>query len=325
MKLIAEQVRYLREKKQELLRKRNEYANYCKNRESIASDWIGSSPMIDIQEDTHMSRALGELHQIDEMLSHSDIIVDRKLDQVDVGTRFSVIFEDNEKEDIILTEPNSLTSNCGFVSLESELGKAVVGHKKGDKISYTVKSTGRKLTATIDDIDTMREHYDHFLCETPYSHRGSSAQRRNLTKLNRQGANDSNQITESQAELIKEEIRRLGHGPKTTSNNTKRALLKKVLNSSPIAKPEGDTIGIGSQVQLLLLDGDEEFDKSFEFINRAYTTELEAHYVERSSALGNAIYGLKEGDSFKVNRMKGNPYTGVVLTVVNQKERERVY
>ena len=324
MKLIAEQVRYLREKKQELLRKRMEYTAYCKSRESIASDWNSISPMSDPQEDSRMSKALGELNQIDSMLKRSEIVLDRNYDQVDIGTKFSVKFDDDIAESIILTEANPLTSaSINFVTLDSALGKAVIGHKKGDKVHYKVQG-GRELTATIDDIDTAKDHYEHFLCETPYSNRGSSAQRRNLTKLNRQGENDSNQITSSQADLIREEINRLSHGPKSASSISRKALLKKILNSSPIAEPKGDKIGIGSQVQVLLFDGEEEIDKSFEFINRAYTTELDAHYVERSSALGHAIYGLKEGDSFKVNRMKGNPYTGVVLTVVNEKENERV-
>jgi len=325
MKLIAEQVRYLREKKQELLRKKIEYAAYCKNRETLASDWISSSPMADLGEDNHMSRAIGELHQIDNMLKDSDIVLDRNFDQVDIGTKFSVTFDDDDvAESIILTEGNPLTSaNFNFVTLDSALGKAIIGHKKGDKISYKV-ANGREITATVADIDTMSDHYEHFICETPYSNRGSSAQRKHLTELNRLGNNDSNQITSSQADLIKDEISRLNHGHKTASSIAKKALLKKILYSSPIAKPEGNRVGIGSQVQVLILDGDKEIDKSFELINRAYTTELDAHYVERTSALGNAVYGLKEGDSFKVNRMKGNPYTGVVMTVINEKENERV-
>lgn len=325
MKLIAEQVRYLREKKEELLRKRLEYTNYCINRDQVASDWLGVSPMTDYQEESHMSKSIGELHEIDNLLKNSEYVIDRDLDQVEVGTRFSVLFDDDVKESIILTEANPFASvDAGFVSLESDLGKAVVGKKKGDKVCYFVQSTGRELSVTIDDIDTMSEHYDHFLCETPYSNRGSSTQRKNLTRLNRIGGNDSNQITSSQAELIKDEINRLSHGTKTPSSISRKSLLKKILNASPIAKPAGDTIGIGSQVQVLIQDGDKQFEKSFELINRAYSTELEAHYVERSSALGNAIYGLKEGDTFKVNRMKGEPYTGIVESVVNENQKERV-
>ena len=327
MKLIPEQVKYLRERKNELLRKKQEFRTYCQSRDLIASDWLSISPMSDYQEELKMSRVLKEIDSINKTLSDGDYVKDRSFDKIDVGTKFTIQFDDEEDEDsLILTENNGFSSkDYSFVSLDSDLGKAVYGKKKGDHVTYSVKSTGGKFTVTIKDIENMKEKYEHYICDTEYSRRGSSCQRMKQAKLERMGDVDSKAITSSQLELLEEEIARLSHGKPTTSSIAKKAYLNKILRNSTIASPKGDTIGIGSHVGVMIQDHGKLKDMEFELINRAYTTELASQYVEKISALGNAIYGLKKGEVFQLRIMGQPSISGIVTYVQNEEEMKRVY
>ena len=325
MKLIAEQVKYLRERKEELLQKKREFTRYLS--ESRERDTMDESTFVynDYHENQNFRRALKEIDTIDEALQNCEIVTDRNFDTIDIGTAFYATFAgDEEKERITLVDTGIVANhNCGFVSLDSDFGKAVYGKKDGDTVSYTVNATGRKLSVTIDEIDRMKENYTHFLRENNTNKRMCGAVKRKLSELKENSLEEYNarhMVSASQVRLAQEELAR-GNNLSTT----RKAFLNQMAHSR-VDLPKDGTIGVGSRVTVLLKDENDEVEyKQFEFINRAISSELEEHYVERISTLGNTIFGLKKNDTFTVRRNHLPSLQGVVLDVVNgEKENKRV-
>ncbi len=322
MKLIAEQVKYLRERKEELLQKKREFKKYLS--ESRERDTMDESTSLytDYHENQNYRRVLYEIYKIDEALLNCEIVTDRNFDMIDIGTSFYATFAgDEEKERITLVDTGIVAShNCGFVSLDSDFGKAVYGKKDGDDVTYTVQATGRKLSVKIDEIDRVKEHYTHFINEKGSNYRMSNAVRRQLKELkenNPEEYNARHMVSTSQVRLAQEELAR-----EDNLSVSRKTFLNHVIHSR-VGLPQDDTIGIGSRVSILLKDENDEVEyKQFELINRAVSTELEDHYVERISTLGNAIFGLKKNDTFTVKRNHIPSLQGVVLDVVNDNEKE---
>ena len=98
MKLIAEQVKYLRERRDYLLNKIQNYRAYCANRESLGFDWSSMYIDVDFQSDIEYQRNLNELNSINDLLCKASIISERNFDIIDIGTRFSVRLSDSNKE-----------------------------------------------------------------------------------------------------------------------------------------------------------------------------------------------------------------------------------
>ena len=318
MKLVAEQVKLLREKKKKLLEKKKDYLSYCASREKESLEGIGLPFCNDYQEETKLQKAKKEYQDIHDILVNSDYVTGRNFDQIDVGTKFTIAFDDDDKVEAMLTESNPFVrSDLSFVSLESDLGQAVYGKKVGDHVSYQVKATGKTLSVTIDEIDSMKDHYEHYLEEVPYTSRCSTEQRKMIA--------DERIISSSQAEIIHEEFLKLNHQTKDRGMISRKSYLKKLLREAIVAHPEGLAIGVGSKVCIALQNEDGEVEeKTFEFINRAYSTELASEYVERTSSLGRVIYGLKSGEEFTVRRKNMPSLKGIVLSVENENNKERV-
>ena len=318
MKLVAEQVKLLREKKKQLLEKKKDYLSYCASREKESLEGIGLPFCSDYQEETKLQKAKKEYQDIHDILVNSDYVTGRNFDQIDVGTKFTIAFDDDDKVEAMLTESNPFVrSDLSFVSLESDLGQAVYGKKVGDHVSYQVKATGKTLSVTIDEIDSMKDHYEHYLEEVPYTSRCSTEQRKMIA--------DERIISSSQAEIIHEEFLKLNHQTKDRGMISRKSYLKKLLREAIVAHPEGLAIGVGSKVCIALQNEDGEVEeKTFEFINRAYSTELASEYVERTSSLGRVIYGLKSGEEFTVRRKNMPSLKGIVLSVENENNKERV-
>ena len=325
MKLFAEQIQYLRKRRAELLEKLNTYSEYCKNRENGGFDCFGAPHFLDYQVQIQNSKDRSELVEIDTMLRNGEFLVDRNFEMIDIGTSFSVDFGDGEIDQTILMDRNTTSAGTHmYASVDSDFGKAVLGKKVGDQVSYVVSSTGRKVSASISDIDRIRDHYLHFICEKDYTERVCGPVATEIQTLKREdpeGYQMWHTITPSQVDLLREELHHV------KGKDTRRySYIQKLLREAPVAKFDGtDRIQVGSIVDVLLQDGDNEATMHhFELVNRAVSTEIEGDYVERISTLGNAIYGLQEGDTFLVRRKHMPGIRGIVSSVSNQDVNQRV-
>ncbi len=325
MKLIPEQIAYLRKRKEELEVKKREYEKYFTTRESAGMEGIGAPHFIDYQEETSIMNSRRETAEVANLLKYGEFQTERNFDIIDIGTGFYVDFGDGEKERAVLIDKGTTMGPNGlFSSTESDFGKAVLGHKVGEQVSYTVQATGRKINLSILEIDRVKENYINFIRSKAYTDRVSQPVKKELAKLKvednkeyklRQG------ITESQVELLYEEREKLSHNP--ASDRSRIAHIDKILAESIVLpNPTGEKIQVGSKVEIMLQD-EGKTTHNFELINRAVSTELDSDYVERISTLGNSIYGLKAGDKFTVRRNHKPSLKGIIISVTNYKERVR--
>lgn len=77
--------------------------------------------------------------EIEDLLRMAEIIPEIDSEEIQIGSTFEVDFEGEEKETFILVETlSALDSLKHYVSIDSPLGKSVIGKKQGDKFSYSV-------------------------------------------------------------------------------------------------------------------------------------------------------------------------------------------
>lgn len=326
MKLVAEQIAYLRKRKKELESRKEAYQRYCKGRESCCIDELGNPRGVDFQEEMSNNKNRKELQEIEHALRHSEFVVERNFECIDIGTAFYVSFEGvEEKERTMVIDQKTYTPTVLFATTESDFGKAVLGHKDGDEVTYTVQSNGRKMKVRIEEIDRIKENYTRFIRETEYTKRISEVARRDLRRLKVEDKEEYKRrhyITPSQELLLLEELGKIGNCTDNIKEKARRGVIKKLLSDYEVLPfPKGDTIQIGSNVKIMLQDGKE---MSFELVNRAVSTEIEGEYVERISPLGEAIYGLRVGEQFSVKRSHKPNLRGVITQVENVDQKERV-
>ena len=319
MKLIPEQVKILRDRKKELLALKDECYErlFFKEREDI--DKMG--PLY--EDDPTYRNAVSELSSIYNTLDSGEFISKRNFECIDVGTKFRVSYEDDphDFEDLILVETSVGTTFFEYVSLDSEMGRAVYGKKVGDDITYTVKATGIPIKIHIDEIDTIRDHYEHFIREKKYDLRVRKEAKMDISRSIQEGSYlDSLVITPRQYEMLVQEMNKIGD-ESNKSIAGKKGFLTKCLRLPVVESPNDDTIGIGSIVTVFLTDGEKEEYKTFEFIHSAVSTELESDYVEKISTLGSAIYGKKVNDTFKVVRREKH-LKGIIISIDNEYNRD---
>ena len=95
--------------------------------------------------------------------------------------------------------------------------------------------------------------------------------------------------------------------------------ISKLLSTRKVATPDynSDRIGVGSIFSVKLVSKDDEIKfENVELINCAVSDEYSFEYIEKIGAIGHAVNGLREGESFKV-RIGNKHYTGVVYDINN--------
>ena len=133
MKLVAEQIKELRERRKELQDKKVEYIRFCQNRETAGVDGIGAPHYLDYQEDYDMNSAQQELREIDHLLEQGEFLFDRPLQEIGIGTKFMLDFGDGELDKTMLVERGTFTGRGSiYASIESDLGKAVIAQKEDE-------------------------------------------------------------------------------------------------------------------------------------------------------------------------------------------------
>ena len=322
MKLVAEQIKVLRERKKELEESIRHYREGAQEREKTSIDGVGLPFLGDFQEDMAYANTRREFHEIEKQLGQAEFVTERNYNAVDIGTAFYVNFGDDDRERLMLIDENISNGGYKLVSTKSDFGKAVIGKREGETVTYTVQATGRKLSLTIDEIDTIRENYEHFIRETEQHNRlchTAKEELRQLKENNPEEYANRHTISKSQWYLANEEYGKFGNQSKSKADIKRKSYLRDILANAKIAElPKDDTIGIGSKVEVLITDENGNTKtKQFEYVNQAISTELESQYVERITAEGRSLFGLKANDTFKIKRKNKPALMGIVLSVKN--------
>ena len=113
------------------------------------------------------NRNESRIRYLERMLKHAQIVSDEsKADEVGINNTVEVYFEeDDETETYRLVTSVRGNSLQGLISIESPLGKAIQGHKVGDRVFVNTSSNAgyyvkiQKIENTTDDSqDSLRKY-----------------------------------------------------------------------------------------------------------------------------------------------------------------------
>lgn len=320
MQLIPEQVRNIQEQIRRAREEKNTYERYISERNSEA---IGESSRVrgnrDNYTETSYNITSDNLKELETTIRTAKLIRKPITDHIDLGTKFVIKFNDtDEEEHYTLAERRiGLQLHEGYITIESEIGKLLMGKTPGEEIYNKNNCSIGKII----EIKTNPENYIQYIRNKPRSIRICRAEYKRLHQLNQEKETSksaqkeyeqSKEITESQKELLGIEAERILYQLKHTHVENKSYLqlrlgqIKKYLKESEVAIPPTDnTIGIGTHFSIILEAKDQpKIIKRVELINRALGDELDSDYVERLSVLGTAAYGKREKDKFIIQKGK---------------------
>lgn len=334
MILIPEQLYNIREeqRKNNIILKQD--AEYLK--ESYNERKIGENSRMPRQEQLINDSCAYDREKSNEyykILTQSAYLSSRNLESVDVGTKCYISLNvdgEEEFESLFMVDELIGVSNTeGYISKDSPIAKAIIGKKEGENFSYTIGKT--TITGKICKIEKDPEEYMHFIREKKSCYRMTNKERIELKRLIAQKdinpqANIEYQnrkaITESQIKLLLDEKEFLEKNPKPTREMKFRLQnIYKALNENYALPPTDGTIGIGSTFSVMLFGKDKITSRRFEMINRAVGTELDTEYIERISALGSHIFGLKENEEFVIRGKDRYNIVGKVFDIDNDLNR----
>lgn len=322
MKLVAEQVKLLREERRNAYKEIEQLKDYYNSGENSDMDDVNVFTQRDYQTDFKHQKIEKTIDSISRVLESSEFVMDRNITEVDFGTRFEVAFDEDDKDTFLMVEPCDFIHDPSFVSSNSDFGQAVLGSSEGDVVEYTVSHSGNKISVPVTAIVTDPNEYEHFIREKESKYRTSrsAGKKMALARDEKDYHEDWESVSISQRWLLKEEFLKGENGGISAQ---RLGLIKKQLESPVALLPQDDSIGVGSFVTIQLLFEDKEVEpQSFEMINRAFSTELESDYVERISPLGNALFGLHAGDDFIFHMDGANKVAGYVVSVDNQHNKK---
>lgn len=342
MKLIPEQITELRKRIETLKQTIDGYSDYVSSREITSCEQSSHEVIGDTQIESQLQMNLNNYGQLIRLLTGAEYVQTRNLDTIDIGTKFRVRFDGmTTSNPVYLVETSySLGLNSNFSSIDSPLGKNVIGKTTNDRFSYALPSrfsnTERNvISGTIEEIISDEKEYVHFLREKEKDDRMSRAVRNKLHDLRTSSNLEAqeefarrNEISPSQKLLLVIEEERL-RGATSPASVRRYEKVKALLDNATVAiTPTDGTIGIGTTFEYLVTDGTTVEEKSAELINYAVSDELDDAYIERISHLGDCVFGLRENDKFRFR--KGNkPMVGVITSVGKTKEnssdRPKIY
>ena len=326
MRLIPEQVVGLRRAILEKRRSLDGYKDYLEDNRTTSIDDINRLRIGDSFTETGFSLDRSDYNRYTDILENAEIVDSPCLDYVDVGTKFIVVY-DGEDEETTLTLVETaqfINSFNGFVSVDSPLGNAAKGHKDGDHCSFKVGD--RRIGFTIKAIDRNMDNYLRTINSVQKGDRRCRAALKEVKEAtiskDVEKQEELRALTHSQTVLLKSEYERLKRESLRNKNNSviaRMSNIKRLLDTRKVVgpNPDSDTIGVGSifSVKLTSSKGELNFE-NVELVNCAVSDEYSFEYMERIGAIGYAVYGLSEGDSFKV-RIGNVYYTGVVYNINN--------
>ena len=326
MRLVPEQVVGLRKAIIEKRKSLDGYRDYLEDNRTTSLDDINRLRIGDSVTENGFNMDRDDYRRYTDILEDAEIIDKPCFDHVDVGTKFVVTY-DGENEDIVLTLVETaqfISSFNGFVSVESPLGKAAFGKKEGDHCFFKVGD--RRIGFTIKAIDKDMNNYLRPINSVKMGDRRCRAAEKEVKEAIQSGnvvrQEELRALTHSQVVLLNTEYSRLRAEYTRTKDNglaIRMANIKRALETRKVTGPNAnsDCIGIGSLFSVKLVSGNDEIVlENVELVNCAVSDEYSFEYVERIGAIGFAVDGLREGESFKV-RIGNKHYTGVVYNINN--------
>lgn len=336
MLLIPEQIKFLRSTIRALEEELKEYKSYFEGLEFTKTDKDSRFRPIDRTIEDQYQLKLQQLKEYKQILKESSYVREIPTDKIGIGTKFKIRFDDIGTCEYILVD-SMIGSNMSLesVTLNSILGQTVLGKKEGDSFSYRVNSNCEEISGVIEEI--CKKNEIHFIRSRKASHRKGEITTKEIAAFTEKigervaAAREYDQqipITESQVELLQEELERLTYLKNSNIEDMieKRTLSRRMIRIQNMLKDrkiaplvEDDTIGIGSIFSIMLFENDCTVIQRVELIGKAYSDELDDEYIEKISALGTSIFGLHNNDEFVYHT---GPYfiTGKVYDIDNSKE-----
>ena len=265
MILIPEQIACLREQKRKTKEALAGYKDYLGSKDITSGDYFAKEIIGDGVTDNQFHQERKTLEEITTLLENSEYLKTRNTDEIAVGTKFRLIFDNRatEEEFILVESLNCLPIGTGFISLESPLAKSIVGKKEGERFSYVL--SGRNLfdkqviSGTLTSIEKDLDNYTNFIRSKNRKNRickeaieRKRAYNNATTKEELEEYRESLAITKSQRELLRIEAERIARESKTPSTIQRLAVIKKILASAPVvteSKPDGK-VSLGEKVTI---------------------------------------------------------------------------
>lgn len=147
--LTESRLKELREELEQLkTKKRGEIAERLKNAKDYG-DLSENSEYTEAREE--QARVEARIFELEDMLKRAAIIERTKgSDEVKVGC-FVMVRKDNQSYSYSIVGPSETEPEKGKISNESPLGRALMGHKVGDKVHF--KTPGGEVTYEINKIE----------------------------------------------------------------------------------------------------------------------------------------------------------------------------
>ncbi len=130
-------------------------------REEIAQRLRAAVQMGDLSENADYHKAKedqgfleGRIQELEYLLKNAIIVEDngsRKPEVIDIGARFTLVEDGQVPESFILVGAKEADPRNGRISNESPIGRALLGHKVGDRV--TVQTPGGQVGLEIIEIE----------------------------------------------------------------------------------------------------------------------------------------------------------------------------
>ena len=326
MKLIPEQVVGLRKAIIDKRKSLDGYRDYLEDNRTTTSDDISRLRIGDSVTENGFNVDRNDFRHYTEILEGAEIVDNPCLDYIDVGTKFVAVY-DGEDEETVFTLVESaqfISALNGFVSIASPFGKAALGHKDGDHCAFKVGD--RRIGFTIKEIIRDMDNYLKPINSVQKCDRRCKASQLEVKEAIESGdilkQEELKALTHSQIVLLNNEFARLRAEYSKNKDHSlviRMGHISKLLSTRKVATPDynSDRIGVGSIFSVKLVSKDDEIKfENVELINCAVSDEYSFEYIEKIGAIGHAVNGLREGESFKV-RIGNKHYTGVVYDINN--------
>lgn len=307
MKIIPEQVKYLREEIKKLRKELASYEQYYLERDKEVG--TQETCMVfcgDSITEHQIAKNYKTLKMYEKFLLVGEYVRKPETDRIGIGTKFSLKF-DGETTEENYTMVEVLIGKHMFneaITIESPIGKSIIGKKVGEYFSYKIGSND--IRGIITKIKKNEKAYPSYI--------------RDINKET-QKSSDVVVITQSQKELLETELIRnstliVNAQEKNTVSN-RIAEVKELLKNSKIASPSSDQIDVGTTFSITIFTDEGDITKRVELIEKAVSDELENDYIEKNSLFGLAVCGLKNQDEFIIH-INQKPIAGVVYDISNR-------
>jgi len=332
MLLVPEQIRNIKETIEKLRIEKEEYKNYFADRKGTNAEETFQSSIGNDMIETQYQAAISKLRVYEKALDTATYIREVSKDTIGIGNKVKILFDGEEESEIYMLADTDigLDLSTTIITAESPLGKSIMGKQAGESFDYKVENSNLNLyvSGVIEEILPPSTEItfirNKYLRDRKYKAAKYATKYLEETKDLEESKKELEkwqEITETQKDLLKTELEHLEKTVKTTEIASRKTQIKKLLKHK-VSKPEPGIISVGSRFSMMLYGNDQTIFKRVELINQAYSDELNDEYVERISALGMAVYGLKEGEEFTYKTKEGH-ISGVVYDIDHRLESSK--